>query len=334
MWLTTGGSEAPENGAASGGPPRAPAGQLYRQRFGPLEPHLKNIRHLIVLPSEALSGIPLEALTDRFTISYAPSGTMLARLRDRRPTAPVLRRLLAVGDPVFRKADGRPLSAPLLATRREVEAIAGLFPQADQLLGADASTAKLAALEKELGRYDVLHLATHGVVNPHVALDSALILSQTVDDGRLTALHMKEHWPLQAELVVLSACETGLGRKAGGEGYLGFSQALFLAGARSVVLSLWQVDDQATALLMVRFYQNLLGKREGLKGPLPKAGALREAKDWLRRLTSDQVGEQVARLPPLERGGERRREVAPADPAHPYAHPFYWSAFVLIGDPD
>ena len=66
-------------------------------------------------------------------------------------------------------------------------------------------------------------------------------------------------WRLNAELVTPSACQSGLGRQSGGEGYLGFSQALFLAGAKSIVLSLWNVDDATTALFMRRFYQNLLG---------------------------------------------------------------------------
>ena len=86
-------------------------------------------------------------------------------------------------------------------------------------------------------------------------------------DGRITAQQIVNTWDLDADLVVLSACESGLGRYAGGEGYLGFTQALFVKGARSLVLSLWKVDDQATALLMTRFYQNLLGKRDGLRSP-------------------------------------------------------------------
>src|SRR4029077_15987081 len=89
-------------------------------------------------------------------------------------------------------------------------------------------------------------------------------------DGRLTAAEVLEFWKLDAELVTLSACESGLGREGGGEGLLGFAQAFLLAGARSLVLSLWKVDDAATALLMVRFYENLLGSRSGSK-PLPKA---------------------------------------------------------------
>jgi CHAT domain-containing protein/Tfp pilus assembly protein PilF len=335
---------------------------LSRQRLGPLEPHLQTVRHLIVLPSEALRSIPLEALTNRFVVSYAPSGTMLTRLvkarNDRtsvnaRNAAPSSTRrpvsLLALGDPVFGKVDGAPADAvavslrgpnhaPLPGTRREVEAIAALFPQADKLLGADACLDKIVALEKTLSQYQVLHLATHGVINPEIALESALVLSRDKQsDGRLTAAHMKERWRLQAELVVLSACETGLGRPAGGEGYLGFTQALFLAGARSVILSLWQVDDAATALLMVRFYENLLGKRSGLDKPMPKAEALQEAKHWLRNLTRVDAEKHIAGLPEAARG-LKLVPAAGGDPAasddRPFKHPFYWSAFVLIGDPN
>src|SRR5262249_25572727 len=127
----------------------------------------------------------------------------------------------------------------------------------------------------------------------------------------------------------------GLGRYQGGEGYLGFAQALLLAGARSVVLSLWKVDDTATALLMIRFYENLLGKRDGRAGSVSdrsKAEALREAKHWLRNLTADEVQQWAAALPAGERG-ERARPPAARSAARPYAHPYYWAAFILIGGP-
>jgi len=132
---------------------------------------------------------------------------------------------------------------------------------------------------------------------------------------------------------VLSACESGLGHYAGGEGYLGFTQALFVKGARSVVLSLWKVDDRATSLLMRRFYENLLGKRLGLTRPQPKAEALAEAKAWLRGLDATQA-EQVLADAGLARG-ERKVKTAPsANPARPFEHPYYWAAFVLVGDPN
>ena len=123
---------------------------------------------------------------------------------------------------------------------------------------------------------------------------AATPLDQRFYDGTVTAGEVMSTWKLNAELVTLSACQSGLGRSSGGEGFIGFAQALFLAGSRSLVLSLWEVDDRATSLLMTRFYQNWLGKRVGLDKPLPKAEALREAKAWLRGLTAEAVDTELS----------------------------------------
>ncbi len=169
--------------------------------------------------------------------------------------------------------------APLPGTRYEVEALAQLFKSDDRatmaLLGADASEPELdhLAASGELGQFGFIHLATHGVIDEAIPQRSAVILTQTrlpdpleqvmnhkpVFDGRLSVREIQRSWDLKAELVTLSACETALGRDAGGEGFVGFTQALLMSGARSVCLSLWKVDDTATALLMQRFYANLLG---------------------------------------------------------------------------
>jgi tetratricopeptide (TPR) repeat protein len=237
----------------------------------------------------------------------------------------------------------------LVGTRQEVQVVASLFDQPLVLLDAAASTARLEELARqgELRRFRYLHFATHGEANDRVALQSALILAPDLQpepahrtpvnlpelDSRLTAAEMLE-WKLDADLVTLSACQSGLGRPAGGEGYLGFAQALFLAGTRSVLVSLWKVDDVATALLMARFYQNLLGKRPELKAPLSKAEALREAKHWLRDLTAAEV--EVLQNE-LRNGRLGAAPVGPRDEEmeaeRPYAHPHYWAAFILIGDP-
>src|SRR5262249_37384578 len=167
------------------------------------------------------------------------------------------------------------------------------------LLGSEASEQRLDQLATagKLKDYRLLHFATHGALDAATPARSALLLAtdhlpdaeqqaregKKVYTGRLSVAEVLT-WKLDADLVTLSACETGLGRQAGGEGLLGFVQALLQAGARSVLVSLWPVDDAATALLMIRFYENLLGQREGLKGPLGKTEALREAKQWLRGL--------------------------------------------------
>jgi CHAT domain-containing protein len=168
--------------------------------------------------------------------------------------------------------------------------------------------------------------------------------NKPVFDGRLSVREIQHDWELKAELVTLSACETALGRAAGGEGFVGFTQALLMSGARSVCLSLWKVDDTATALLMQRFYANLLGRRAGLSAPMPKAEALREAKSWLRELSrSDALAVTATLSGGVERGkatkGRESAELSAAVPAggdndRPYAAPHFWAAFVLAGDPD
>jgi tetratricopeptide (TPR) repeat protein len=254
--------------------------------------------------------------------------------------------------------------APLPGTRYEVEALAELFKSDDRptriLLGADASESELDRIagSGDLGRYGFIHLATHGVIDEDLPARSAVILTQTglpdplqqalsnkpVFDGRLSVREIQHDWELKAELVTLSACETALGRAAGGEGFVGFTQALLMSGARSVCLSLWKVDDTATALLMQRFYGNLLGRRSGLSAPMPKAEALREAKAWLRELSrSDALAVTATLSGGVERGkgtkGRQSAELSAAVPAggdndRPYAAPHFWAAFVLAGDPD
>ena len=258
----------------------------------------------------------------------------------------------------------------LSGTRYEVTSLRRLFAEdepAELLLDSDASEQQLSerAHSGALGTYRYLHLATHGQVDDDSPLRSAVILSrdqlpdatrrerlllegQPIPDGRLTAEEALQRWNLHAELVTLSACQTALGKYERGEGFVGFAQALILCGSRAVCLSLWKVDDAATALLMERFYQNLRGKRAGLSKPMAKAAALAEAKAWLRELPRAEALERAASLSAGVARGPRPKlpplEVPPADKAvpaaqaqpkedRPYAHPYYWAAFVLTGDP-
>jgi CHAT domain-containing protein len=117
---------------------------------------------------------------------------------------------------------------------------------------------------------------------------------------------------------------------------------LLMSGARSVCLSFWKVDDQVTALLMTRFYQNLPGKRAGLSNAMPKPEALLEAKRWLRSLTVAVIDRELAglerdRVRPLAKDSAAPSEKAPPTPnpsaIQPYDHPYFWAAFVLVDDP-
>jgi CHAT domain-containing protein/tetratricopeptide (TPR) repeat protein len=336
---------------------------LRRQRLEPLRPHLKGRWKLLIVPTWPMEALPVEVLSDDYQISYIPSASVFARAMERqRPQRDAT--LLAVGDPVFIPARPSALvrrgtgHEPLPGTRQEVRALARLVPDTTLLLGSQASEQNLTQLAAsgKLKSFRLLHFATHGEVNAFDPRRSALILSQDrlpsrpaaavlsgekPLDGRLTVDTILGQWELDAQLVVLSACQTGLGKESGGEGMLGFAQALLQKGARSVLLSRWKVDDNVTAILIVRFYENLLGKREGLKAPLSKAEALREAKDWLRTLTREETEKRLTKLvdgvPRSERGSigkplpPRKPEAGKAD--RPFAHPYYWAAFVLIGDP-
>jgi CHAT domain-containing protein/tetratricopeptide (TPR) repeat protein len=281
-------------------------------------------------------------------------GPLEARL-DERPLARAL--------PAWREAEallrGEGAALPRLpGTRAEVQAIAALVGRgrATLLLGSAASEQRLDRLiaDGTLGQARAIHLATHGHIAPLNPEHSALALAadalpdaveqqrrgRKVYDGWLRVRSILDGWELDADLVVLSACETGRGKDAGGEGLLGFAQAFLQKGARSVVLSRWKVDDRATTLLMVRFYENLLGRRKGAR-PLGRAQALQEARRWLRDLDRKRAALLVGGL---ERGQLRGTEeevppLADKEPAlpggeRPFAHPAYWAAFVLVGDLD
>jgi CHAT domain-containing protein len=271
------------------------------------------VKRLIAVPSGAMLGVPLEALIDtngqylieNFDISYAPSATLAVRLSEgsRHPDS---QRILLLGDPPF---DPDSDFDPIPNTRDEVLEIASLFSGAKVYLGADASEQNMVELANkgELSSYAVIHFATHGLVDHRRVDRSALLLAQLnlpgaanavlhdkrVYDGKVTAGEIVREWQLDADLVTLSACETALGRRAGGEGYVGLSSAFIQAGARRVVVSLWNVDDVVTRWLMREFYQRIAAGTS-------EAVALSEAK-----------------------------RVVATSASNP--HPAYWAAFVLMG---
>ena len=251
---------------------------------------------------------------------------------------------------------------PLPGTQREAMSIGALMKKGGHstklLVGEEASAPNLAgAVLASPPRF--LHLATHGLTgNADRPEEASLALTKpdepTADDmGFLTLEEIIKRWPGRlagTELVTLSACDTGLG-VARGDSVMSLPLGFFAAGAETVVASLWKVDDSATTRLMTRMYENLLGvyedRREvGQNGygggkAMTKIDALREAQLWLRGLTVEQVRALEDELATLAstgddtRGPIRPRNVpANAQLVHPYEHPYFWAAFVLIGDPE
>jgi CHAT domain-containing protein/Tfp pilus assembly protein PilF len=304
----------------------AEAARLYDLLLRPAETQLRWSERLLVSPEGPLSTLPFSALRrrGRYLVEWKPlhsvlSATVYAELakRPRRPLDPERAVVAAYGDPAYRapgadrdgagagalevlEAVRRGLSlAPIPASRREVAAIAALFPRTRTFVGAQATEESVKAVGPGVR---ILHLATHGLLDEEFPLDSSLALTSPEgpaegrDNGLLQAWEILESLRLDADLVTLSACDSALGKEMAGEGLIGLTRAFQYAGARSVLASLWSVSDNATAELMRRFYTALRAGRS-------KDAALREAQLGL---------------------------VRSADPR--LSHPYSWAAFELTGD--
>ncbi len=243
--------------AAEGGRP------LYDRVIRPLSAELTG-KTLTISPHGILHYLPFgalldgdEYLLDRFSLRLIPSAGALAYLRSDRPTKPGS--LLALGNPDLGSA-----SYDLPNAQVEAVNIAALFPASRALLRTEASEAAI----RELGNgFSMLHFATHGKFNADTPLDSGLYLAKDeAGDGVLTVGDLYT-LRFDADLVTLSACETGLGKVANGDDVIGLTRGFLYAGARSIVASLWEVDDSATGQLMLSFYRHLQGhdKREALR---------------------------------------------------------------------
>ncbi|MEK7830113.1 MAG: CHAT domain-containing protein, partial [Acidobacteriota bacterium] len=184
-------------------------------------------------------------------------------------------------------------------TRQEADRILAITPNSANLKAFDFKANRTLATGTELGQYRYLHFATHGVLDAERANLSALVLSLVDEQGQSQDCFLRVHeiynLNLPAELVVLSACQTGLGKEYKGEGLVGLTRGFMYAGAARVVVSLWNVNDRATSELMPRFYQKML--KEG-QSP---AAALRSAQVEMWRQKQ-------------------------------WAAPYYWAAFVLQGE--
>ena len=255
---------------------------MYKSLLAPAAAQLRGYRTLIIVPDGFLWQLPFQALepvANRYLIEdkaifYAPSFTVLHEMLKSK-AEPRQPRVLAIS------------ATGLATTRREALGLRDIYGAANTNVLLDAE-ANESAVRKNVESYGVLHLAAHGVFQDRNPLASYLVLSK----GSLDATAMMG-LRLRAGMVVLSGCETGRGETGTGEGLIGMSWALFVAGSPTTVASQWKVDAASTSELMLQFHR-------GAHGSGSKARAMQQA------------SLAVMKMPQ-------------------YRHPFYWSGFVVMG---
>jgi CHAT domain-containing protein/tetratricopeptide (TPR) repeat protein len=317
---------------------REAARQLYDLLLKPASEQLRARNALCIIPDGVLWELPFQALQPReggyliedYSLFYAPSLGVLYGIKSLQgkkgatPTpyikaGPVPRErasaraptLLAFGNPAIgRETVARVMSlnrderlGPLPEAEREVKMLREIYKPANSRVYIGAQARERLA-KAEMGDYRVLHFATHGVLDNLNPMYSHLVLSLSGEgEGEDGLLHVWEvmRLDLKADMVVLSACETARGRLGAGEGVVGMSWALFIAGSPTTVVSQWSVESSSTTQLMVEFHRNLLLPPAPRNSRRSKAEALRRASLSLLKDSR-------------------------------YAHPFYWAGFVMIGD--
>jgi CHAT domain-containing protein/tetratricopeptide (TPR) repeat protein len=297
---------------------RASATKLYNLLLKPAQAQLQGKTNLIIAPDNVIWDLPFQALltsTNRFliedtAISYAPSLTTLREMTKRRNNQSVnatSTTLLALGNPLIGKETVTRATmrlrdeklAPLPEAEQEVKALKQLYgtSRSKVYTGADAREDRV---KTEAGQAKILHFAAHGMLNNTSPMYSHLALAEgsANEDGLLEAWELMQ-MDLKADLAVLSACETARGRIGAGEGMIGLSWAMFVAGVPSIVVSQWKVESAGTRDLMVNFHRTLIAQ-PGTRQKPTKAAALRQAA--LKLMNNPET-----------------------------RHPFYWAGFVLVG---
>ncbi|HYL84026.1 MAG TPA: CHAT domain-containing tetratricopeptide repeat protein [Candidatus Angelobacter sp.] len=294
--------------------------ELYKLLIAPLRDALPAKGQLTIVPQGPLFRLSFAALQDEqghylvenYSLNYAPSLGVLRETGDRKQQYG--RRgpsYLIVADPKIAPSLAEQGLPPLPGARAEARSLARLLPRGETtvLLGPDAS--KAALRERAAGK-TVLHLATHAIVSDDHPFDSFLVLgAMDKSPPEESRLNVQEIYgmDLQTDLVVLSACRTGLG-KLSGDGIAGLTRAFFYGGTPSVMATLWDVADEPTALLISDFYKSLQ------KDP-NKSRALQSAQlQLIRRLREGRVRVNTS-LGPVS---------LPEDPV-------FWAGFVLQGEP-
>ena len=301
------------------------ASQLYRDLIEPASAALAGKTTLLIVPDGVLYYTPFEALLTAagdgpywdlpyllrlFSIAYIPSASVLASLREPRqePTPSERKQLVAFapfvnpgkethsrGESQGTAPESRGAFKLLPASRREVAGIAGLYPEAALSFLGEAADETTVTHNPSVATARRLHFATHAQINEDHPEYSALVLAERPGEDGLLQMREIFNLKLSADLAVLSACETGLGKEVTGEGLIGLTRAFFYAGVPSLVVSLWNVVDGPTPDLMVDFYQNL-----------------DRLQDRAKALQTSKLSMVAGRT---------------------YSHPSYWAPFILLGEP-
>ena len=255
--------------------------ELHALLIAPVEPLLRGVEHLIIAPHRYLHGLPFSALddghaalVDRFTLSFTPSSQVFFNCRNRTPGSCGPPVVMAVAD----------AQAP--AMEQEAKEVNAVLPGSTLLSGSAATG---AAFRQHTPSARILHLAAHGFFRH----DNPMYSSIQLADERLS-LNEIQHIPMACRLLTLSACNTGSSIAVGADELLGLMRGFLMAGARSLLLTLWEIDDHSTSQFMGEFYRRLM---KGSRLPVAVAEATRVLKDQ-------------------------------------YSHPYYWAPFLLVGDPE
>ena len=319
--------------------------RLYQMLVAPADALLKGKTRIIIVPDASLHYLAFECmLTEdsgradfsrlpfflrKAAISYAPSATALAEIdRRQKPDLKYDKEILICADPDFGSAgndvqlamrhslDLRSSLARLPYSSLEARNVSSVFTPAGVVLLDRAAASEQRLKGMDLSSFKYIDFATHAVLDEERPEFSSIVLAQS-DPDEDGFLMMQEifNLKLNAKLVALSACSTARGRLLNGEGVVGISRAFFYAGTPAVVASLWNVNDASTAKLMTELFRALKAQN------LPPAEALRQAK-----------------LKLIDTAGTSPFAVVPVNPSTndlqvsgSYSHPFYWAAFILIG---
>jgi CHAT domain-containing protein len=275
------------------------AREAFRLLVGPIMQHIADARRLTIIPDVELFSVPFEALEfpvggkhliEAYTISYQMSLHNTSGYSHEPSKVGERKNVLLIGNPTYTLSDQTLL--PLAGAEREVESIKHILKSENVTVYSGQQASKEQVLP-QLEKATVIHFATHGVVNERYPWSSYLALAGNT--GKLT-LDEVPKTELTADLVVLSACESGRGRILAGEGVWGFQSQFLAAGSKNVIGSLWRVEDESTAILMEEFYKGVVDRADDY------ADALRAAK--LKLLQSER-----------------------------WNTPYYWAPFVLYYQP-